>query len=191
MPNTAKSAPAFSPFGNNSGVALCVQSGSVICLHKDLQVANSNATSPWVLSGGTGLGHGNINLCPIPTGANSLVFWPAWVGSDPTTSPTLMFYGRLRGGTPETTIDPVLAPNAGNSNFNPSSGDRRWIRLYNEASGATTFTPNCATPEYSDSGFSCGPHDSVNLLGCDQVMAVCSVAAVNPTATILQGIFIQ
>lgn len=190
MPNTAASAPPLIPVGQNNGVINCVQSGPVVCLHKNILTANTNATDPALLAAGTGDNHGSINLCPIPTGAASLVFWAAWLGSAPASDPVLYFYGRLRGTTTEP-VDPILAANADSSSFN-ATGNRRWLRLYKESSAASSFTPSCASAQFTDGSISYSNHLSVDLLGCDLLMAVCQTAmGANPTAAILQGIFVQ
>lgn len=193
MPNVGTKAPPFKPIGNTPGVTLLVESTPPFVLQKDLATANTNTTNPWTLANGTGTGHANINIVPVPTGANSLLVWAAWIGSDPASDPTVAFYGRLQNNDGH---DGILDASNVSSSFVSSVGTPAgswWIKLYQESTSTSSFTFTTTTGgELTDGTIKCSAHTSVNVVGVDRVLAVVTTAAgAGATNITLMGSFVR
>lgn len=191
MPTVLSTAAAFAPIGNANGVTLLVESTELLVANKDLLTQSADLTNPQALLDGT-VADTNIVAHPVPVGANSFIFFPIWVESGPPASdPTVGFFGRLQRPSSK-----PLNPNTLVSSLNE---ERYWIKLYNETTGAKSFTPSVTGASdhevlLNKAGVDIylGARNRVNVLGCDLIMAVVETAmGSTPSAAALAGFFVR
>lgn len=191
MPITPATAAPFAPIGNQTGVTLLVESTELLIANNDLLTQSADLTNPQALLDGT-IPDDNIVAHPVPVGANSFVFFPVWTEAGPPASdPTVAFFGRLQRN--------LQSPNNPKTVNSAMAEERWWIKLYNETTGAKSFTPSTTGVSDYDvllnkAGLDIylGARNRVNVLGCDLIMAVVTTPmGSTPTTAALAGFFVR